>query len=743
MECLQRFWFSMTLYSCLFCLSVGRSQNLLQEDYSAIQAAHDLYYDKKYSQALSAYLVLLEGPLQTNTKDLVRLNIGRCYGELGDDVNAIQFFRVLIDEKPDDSYATQAVYQIANLYAGRYQYGEASQICRKLAEKYPDTKTASIAGYLTAQYLYYDQKYDEAIECYRDYLNNYSSSPYRVSVIQALIRIYGIRREYGKAERLIQDQLAISSDDIRLLEQLADLYKSQGRRKEALELYQSVLKRNPGDTNLLEKLGELYAESGQQDLAIEQWAKISSGSNQYYRYQKLGKIYLANQMYDRAIDAYKAALDLNPKYTSLYIQLANVYKIQGAVNKVVETHLQALNNVDIGASGRSEIITELSEIYQGDRRYRLLSDVVIRIQATLQLDPQNAKMVLALAEIHFHLEDYEASLDSFKRLRDLYPADQGQQLEKCAQILARGGSASAAQFYWAIAEFYPSSHLTRGARVKLAQIYQKSEKWEEAIAVLQQMSTSDLSILLLLGKIYLHGLHDLGAAERIFQQLSTQQLVHNLQQKVNLLIAECYILRGRSVAAQSVLAPLADKYSEFQLRAQKLIGDSYLFNAEFDKAVGSYKKALEISKSNSLSNDVLDLIVLIQSNGDFEKLPLKRYFEAVAATRRGEMGMAIQICRGVIEEFSNASVVDDAWWLIAQIQVRQKAHGKAIESLRNIVNISQSLIVPEAQAKIADLYMLKNDSDLALQNYTSLIVDYPGSVMANYARQQIDLLGKK
>ena len=39
--------------------------------------------------------------------------------------------------------------------------------------------------------------------------------------------------------------------------------------------------------------------------------------------------------------------------------------------------------------------------------------------------------------------------------------------------------------------------------------------------------------------------------------------------------------------------------------------------------------------------------------------------------------------------------------------------------------------------------MLKDDSELAIQNYTSLIVDYPDSVMANYARQQIDLLGKK
>ena len=729
---------------CVFYVAVARSQNSLQEDYDAIQTAHDLYYDKKYSKALSAYMDLLGGPLQTNTKDLIRLNIGRCYGGLGDDVNAIQSFRTLIDDKPDDSYSTQAVYQIANLYAARYQYSEASQICRKLAEKYPDTKTASIAGYLTAQYLYYDQKYDEAIECYREYLNNYSSSPYRVSVIQALIRIYGVRREYGKAERLIRDQLAVNPGDMRLFEQLADLYKSQGRRKEALSLYQSVLERNPGDTNLLEKLGELYAETGQKDLAVEQWTKIaSSGSNQYYRYQKLGQIYLSNQMYDKAVDAYKTALEINPKYSLLYTQLANVYKIQGEIDKVVDTHLQALSIVDIGASGRSKIITELAEIYEGDRRHQLLNDVISRIQVMLQRDPQNAKMVLALAEIHFHRADYEASLGNFRRLRSLYPADQGQQLEKYAQILEREGSSSAAQFYQAIAEFYPGSHLKRSAQIKLAQFHQKSEEWEEAIAVLRQISPSDLSTLVSLGEIYLYGLHDLNAAERIFQQLSGQQLVYNLQQQVNLLIAECYILRGRSVAAQSVLGPVVDKYGDFQLRAQKLIGDSYLFNAEFDKAVSSYKKVLEISASNSLSNDVLDLLVLIQSNGDFDKLPLKRYVEAVVANRRGEIGTAIQICQDVIDEFSSAYIVDDAWWLIAQIQVRQKAYTEAIEALKNIISISQSLIRPEAQAKIADLYMLKDDSELAIQSYTSLIVDYPDSVMANYARQQIDLLGKK
>ena len=726
-----------------FYLSVVYSQPLLKENYDAVQTAHDFYYDKKYAKALSAYTGLLEGPLQTNTEDLIRLNIGRCYGELGDDVNAIHSFRMLIDDKPDDSYSTQAVYQIANLYAERYQYVEAAQTCRKLAEKYPGTKTASIAAYLTAQYLYYDRKYDEAIECYHDYLKNYSSSPYRVSVIQALIRIYGSRQKYKEAEKLVRDQLAINPTDTNLFEQLADLYKSQGRREEAVSLYQSVLEQNPNDMNLLKKLGELYAESGKRDLAIEQWAKITgSGSNQYYRYQKLGQVYLSNQMYGKAVDTYKTALEVNPKNSFLYTQLANVYKIQGKIEKVVDTHLQALSIVDIGSAGRSDIITELSEIYEGDQRRQLLNNVINRIRAMLQRDPQSAKMVLALAEIHFHQADYDASLRNFRRLRDLYPADQGRQLEKHAQILEREGAFSATRFYQAIAEFYPSSHLKRGAQVKLAQLYQKSEKWEKAIAVLRQISPSDLSIQVSLGEIYLHGLRDLDTAERMFQQLSSKQLVSSLQRQLNLLVAECYILRGRPVAARSILRPLIDKSGDFQLRAQKLMGDSYLFNAEFDKAVSAYKKVLEISVSNSLSNDALDLLVLIQSNGDFNKLPLRQYVGAIVASRRGETRAAVQICRDVIEEFSNAFIVDDAWWLIAQVQVRQKAYTKAIKTLKNIIEISQSLIVPEAQAKIADLYLLENDSELAIQNYMSLIVDYPDSVMANYARQQIGLLSK-
>ncbi|MFP6723889.1 MAG: tetratricopeptide repeat protein [Candidatus Poribacteria bacterium] len=726
-----------------FALTALRSQTPLQEDYGAIQTAHDFYYDKKYAKALSAYTDLLESPLQTNTKDLIRLNIGRCYSELGDDVSAIQSFRALIDEKPDDSYSTQAVYQIANLYANRYQYGEATQACRKLSEKYPDTKTASIAGYLTAQYLYYDQRYDEAIKCYHDYLNNYSSSPYRVSVIQTLIRIYRSRQEYKEAEKLIRDQLAINPSDTNLFEQLADLYKSQGRRKEALSLYQSVLEKNPGDTDLLKKLGELYAESGQKDLAIEQWSKItSSGSNQYYRYQKLGQVYLSNQMYDKAVDAYETALEINPKNSYLYTQLANVYKIQGKIEKVVDTHLQALSIIDIGYAGRGEIIPELAEIYEGNQRRQLLNNIIHRIEVMLQQNPQNAKMVLALAEIHFHQADYEASLRNFRRLSNLYSADQGRQLEKHAQILEREGIFSATQFYQAIAEFYPSSHLKRSAQVKLAQLYKKAKRWKEAIAVLRQISPSDSSTQVLLGKIYLDGLHNLDIAEGIFQQLSSQQLFPNLRQQVNLLIAECYILRGRSTAAQSILGPLVKKPGDFQLPAQKLIGDSYLFKAEFDKAVSHYKKVLEISVSDPSSNDALDLIALIQSNGDFNKLPLKSYVGAVAANRRGEIGAAIQICQGVIQEFSNSFIVDDAWWLIAQIQERQKAYTKAIETLQNIIEGSQSLIVPEAQAKIADLYLLKNEPELAIQNYTSLVADYPDSVMANYARQQIDLLGK-
>ena len=718
----------------------------IREDQVAIQNAHDLYYAQKYSEAVEAYQVLLKTPLRQHSKDAIRMNLGRSYAKLGDDAMALQSFHAVIGDNPDGSYASQAVHRIGALFRERYQYKEAIARCRQLAGKYPNTQTAAIARYLVAQYIFADGGYDEAIENYRSFLNDFPTSPYRNSALNSLVRLYRLRHRYIDAEELIRDELRQKPNDINLIERLADLYKAQEKYDEALSLYRSVLEQNPKNTDILKKLGELYAERGQQDLAAEQWAKIiQDDPDQAYRYQQLGSIYTSHQMYEKAVEAYETAIGLNSKDAQLYNRLADVYKIQGQVDMAVNTYLRALSIVDIGYSGRDILVQSMAEIYEGVQQERLLEEVIDRIQVSLRTE-RNPSLTLALAEVYFYRGNLDLALKHFKRLRQLYPADRGRILEKYAQILERNKNPKAADFYQAITELFPNTPLAWTAQMKLVQFYERWGRWEDALTVLTNMTqrSSQPAAQLLLGHVWLHGIRDPGAALQVYLGLANQPLSTDQKMQVRLGVAACYILQGKFEEAESTLRPIADVNSNFKADAQKLIGDAHLLRGDIEAAVTAYKRVLDIAMSNPLSNDSLDRIVLIQSNSDYSSEPLKRYLEALRSDLSGETEDALRLCQEAMKEYPTALIVDDLWMLIGGIHQREVRYTDAISAFQHVAILEGSPIAAEATAKIADIYRWHlNEPGKAQETYSALIQDYPESVIVAYARQQLDALMKE
>ena len=118
-----------------------------------LQKAQDLFYDRKYQAALNAYLNIFNSERSASSAitPSIQLNIGRCYAELGQDKQALQNFSAIINGDPNDSYATQAVYQVGNLFVQRYQYDQASRACQQILDKHPQTQSGAIAGYLAGQ----------------------------------------------------------------------------------------------------------------------------------------------------------------------------------------------------------------------------------------------------------------------------------------------------------------------------------------------------------------------------------------------------------------------------------------------------------------------------------------------------------------------------------------------------------------------------------------------------------------
>ena len=726
-------------------LTISAQNQDVQEDVEAVQSAHDLYYLRKYSQAIAAYQPLLKTPLRPNTRDAIRMNMGRCYVHLGEDALAAQSFHAIIDDNPSGSYASQAVHQIGNLYIQRYQYKEAIRACNELVQKYPKTQVAEIARYLIAQYMNSAGMPDKAIQNFRGFLKDYPNSVYHVSALHSLVRLYLARNQHEDAHKLLQDYLRQNPDDTDLMEQLADLFKQQGKHSEALSLYHAALERNANDISLIKKIGELHAERGERNQAVHEWSKIiENGSNQSHRYQQLGEIYVSHQMYDEAIEAYQTALKRDSKSVSLYTKLADVYKIQGQIENAINAYLRALNAVDIGYSNRDRLIENIAEIYEGEQQERLFAKIAARIKTNLRKNPQNPNLVLALGEIYFHQGHLDLALESFARMHQLYPPDRGRYLEKYAQILERQKNPKALDYYITIISLFPDSVLAWTSKMKLARIYEHMERWQEALVVLNQMAQrhEDVNTQLRLGHVRLHGIRDVAAATRTYQSLINQQLTPVQQDEVQLRLAECQMLQGQYNLAQNMLRPIAGRHGKFKAEAQKLIGDSFLFEERFEDAVTAYNSVLEVAASHPVSNDALDRIVLISSNTDFSREPLKRYVKALHAYLNGQTEKALKQGAETIELYPRAIIIDELRLLFGDIYLKQGEHTNAIEAYQQVV-ASGSRRAPEAQAKIADIYRWQlGDVSKAMQMYSELIDSHPESVVVAYARQQIDEMQK-
>ncbi len=732
-----------SLLPAVFLRVHAQPQSQSAADPAAIENAHRLYYARQYPEAIEAYQALLKTALSRDSKDEIRMNLGQCHAKRGDDGLAIQTFQAVIEDDPDGSYATQATHQIGNLFIQRYQYTEAIRICKKLAETYPETRTAALAEYLIAQYFHTQGKQALATEGYRRYLEDYPTSPYAISAIYNLIALYTETKNYADAEALIRNQLRKNPKDTDMMEKLGDLFKAQGKGEEALSLYTAALVHAPEDISLREKLGGLYAEKGQLEQAIEEWARIvESNPEGAHRHQQAAQIYKSHRMYDKAIESYRQAIKLNPGSAYLYAQLAGVYKIQGRINLAVGTCLEGLRKVEPGYSGREALIEGIADIYEGERRRRLFEQVIEQVKGYVNRDPRNPKFVLALAEFYFYHDRHDLALEQFKRLPQLYAADQGRILHKYGVLLQRAEQPAAASFFLAIIEIFPNARIARESRLRLARLYERGGLWHEAIDVLTAVKMPDIKMRFLLARLLLHGIHDIDRALPIYQALLNQSLPATGRTEAQLGVAECHLLRGQYVLARKLLERAVSSGGQLRAAAQKLIGDSYLFQGDFETAAAEYKKALNYSSSDAASNDALDRMILIQSNSDYVNVPLNGYVRGLKANLNGEPEEALRICREIIEAYPEAAIVDDAWLLIGNIHKRSGRHGDAIAAYEKVVS-EQRLTAAEGLSKIAAVYHrgLRNTKK-ALETYRQLIRDYPDSVIVPYARQQIDALAK-
>ena len=181
------------------------------------------------------------------------------------------------------------------------------------------------------------------------------------------------------------------------------------------------------------------------------------------------------------------------------------------------------------------------------------------------------------------------------------------------------------------------------------------------------------------------------------------------------------------------------KNHEIGQTARFKIAQTSYFKGDFEWAQ-SQLKVLKNSTSQLISNDALDLNLLITDNivKDSLRVALQKYATAELLTYQSKNTQAIDTLQVVLDNYKEHSIVDEALFLQATLFEKTANFTKAETNYLAIIELKKDdILVDNAIYNLAELYLNKlNNPQKATEYYQLIIFEYPSSIFLVDARKK-------
>lgn len=166
--------------------------------------------------------------------------------------------------------------------------------------------------------------------------------PSNSDIYMDIAKAYIGNGDFDQANDAIQNALDINPDDAGPQELAGWLHLEVGDFEKAIENFEKSIELGGEAGPALDGIASAYQEMGQPEEAIEilQDSLTASGNSDPMAYENVGWQFLEMGEYERAEDAFRTALEIDPTNLSNWWNLADVYKqqhdIQGAISMIQE-----------------------------------------------------------------------------------------------------------------------------------------------------------------------------------------------------------------------------------------------------------------------------------------------------------------------------------------------------------------------------------------------------------------------
>lgn len=598
---------------------------------------------------------------------------------------------------------------------------------------------------------------------------------------------YLLKGDKKKAAELFKD-LSKNEENIPLIHNnYINVLLDLNDYNEASSYLRQLQRRDPSNIQYKLDLGVVYIRSGELQHADKYFKDLVNEYRTNAQAIKMISDYLASRsLVEYAVYALRESRKFlgNPSMFSL--DLAMLYRIQGEKDKMVQEYLsyvtQSSANIQYVKNVMQALLSEPSDL---ESLERLLYDKV-------QQFPDIEVYSDLLIWVTMQQKNFYASFIQARAYDKRYKKEGEKSLEVARVALDNQDYTNAALIYRYVAREYPESSNYLVARLGLIRTREaeiknsypvKTDSVKTLIHDYNQFvehypdNAYSLEAERSEAMLYATYLDMTDSAVFILNRLiNNPRATLYLKSKAKLDLGDIYLLRGEPWESTLLYSQV-----EKTQRENTLGYDAKLRNAKLSYFKGDFKLAqehLDILKeatTREIANDAMDLSMRIKENIGFDSTgaALKEYASIELLLYQNKMdealrrlaafgsskvwvskkeafdrnlqgletkGDSVLISRG--SSAQNTSIMDDVYWLEANIRMKRGEFQNALALLQKIlVQYPDDILADDAFFLQGDIYEKQlKDKEKAMEIYREFLNKYPGSVYAAEARKRFRTL---
>jgi len=584
----------------------------------------------------------------------------------------------------------------------------------------------------------------------------------------------------SKAQTQEQIQLAneylVKGDKKKALEIYRDLSKNEGNTsfiynnyinalidmgmiEEAQNYLKKITKHDPQNIQYKLDMGLTYMRAGDQTKADKYFKElIAENKTNVQRIKVISDYFLAHSLADYGVIALTESRQAMANPYLFCLDLAMLYRVKGNEDKMVQEYLsyvtQSSANIQYVKNVLQALLTKPEEL---ESLEKLLYDKVqqfpdvevyadLLIWVTMQQKNFYASFIQAraydkrykrdgeksmeVARVALDNEDYDNALKVYRYLIREYPNSQNYLLARLGLIRTREER---------VKKSFPVK--TDSVKTLISDYKSFIRQYPDNVNALEASKSEAL--------LFARYLDQKDSAIQILNKLiANTKATQYLKAKAKLDLGDIYMLKGEPW--ESTLL-----YSQVEkTQKENLVGyEAKLKNAKLSYYKGDFQLAqehLDILKqatTREIANDALELSMRIKENIAFDSMgtALKDYAlielllyqnktdEALVKMENLKQGIS-----GSGSTISNRTILDDVYWLEANIRLKRGEFEKSISLLQKIIDeYGEDILADDAYFLQGEIYERQlNNKTKAMEIYRDFLTKHAGSVYAAEARKR-------